>query len=684
MRARGALLPALALGLVTAAHAADEPREAVSPQQAERIETSSLGQAVQGQEGLTIQTMCTNCNEANLELAGLGDAHINVEMDGFRLFGGLPRIYAFSIFPPAAIEKVGVRSGPGLAAGSYEAIGGTIELTSRRPRTRPDLLATAESGSYGWQKLGLLADGAVGFLSGRIAASWSEVEGIDADGDGHDETGATEQMTGLFDVRLDAGRGGAFLLGATRIEDDQIDGKGQVEFDPITREPSGWLPEDTFVEWTEYRFGYDLQLPGKQLVELRLTRYERDQRIAAPQILSSEPKVERYRILEENTYGTLRWRMPVGLRWTVSAGWGIEDDDSTVSGETLPAYLPTLTETVRGEGGFVQLEADVTPDLSLTLGGRYDRFEVDSDPPSTAPPLNEYGAQPFESGSEWSPRASLSWKPVAAFQLRASFGHGYTPARPVFNEICCGQTPERNTDLRPERSRSAALDFTFQPSPAWKWNLYLHHTDFDDYIVKMVAGSVDLKQKLMQGNLAGATMRGASAFLSWKGPAGVSLSGSYTWLNARNDSDTITLFPRVWQPLDVVYPVTLPLERIPYLAQRRGTLSVAWAPPRGRLSLGAAAQYTGSMLIQHYDNVPLSAFPPTLPPGGLREDYLETPGFWLLNLNAAVDLGKHVRLALVLDNVFDEVQDDLDDPSTDYNWGLIRGRYTAAALSYRF
>ena len=625
---------------------------------------SSVTQAIQGQDGVTVQTMCTNCNEANIELGGLGDEHVNVNIDGFRLFGGLPRIYALAILPSPAISNIDVSSGPGYAEHYYEAIGGTIDLTTHKPVSRPSIQAVLETGSYGWGKTSLFGDWKLGILSGRIAGTKSQSNAIDANDDGFVETGKVNQWTGSINLQMQFRRLGNFSFGATRIRDEQIDGHGRLEKEQFTGIPIGYLKEDTRVDWLDYRFGYDILLPKGHVIQLRALKYNREQRIKAPTNWSFEPKEERYFIEEENTYGDIKWLGPIGSRWILSAGFNNEDDVNAVSGVSMPVYLPVLEESVKGWGAFSQASVDILPELVLIFGTRYDSFDI--------------------FGEEWSPRSSVIWKPIRSFTITTSFGYGFRPPRPVFSEICCGQSPEKNENVKPERSKSMSIDFTYQPVPAWKFTTYLHRSNFDDYIIKMVAGSVDLHQKLMQGNIEDATIQGFDTSLSWKWSKGLSVSGSFSWVDAHNNNETITLLPNVWAPFEFIWPVTLPLTDIPYIAEKGGQVSLRYAPPNGIYSLSIMAQYTGSMLIQHYFDVPFSVFPPVVPPGGLYEDYVSTPDFWIVNLAGSIRIKKHIEWRFGVDNITDYVQKDLGDFTRDYNWGPIRGRYLYTAISYNY
>jgi outer membrane receptor protein involved in Fe transport len=57
-----------------------------------------------------------------------------------------------------------------------------------------------------------------------------------------------------------------------------------------------------------------------------------------------------------------------------------------------------------------------------------------------------------------------------------------------------------------------------------------------------------------------------------------------------------------------------------------------------------------------------------------------TPEFWLLNLTSEIPLSRRVSLLATVNNLTNEIQNDLSDPTTDYNWGPLAGRSWRAGL----
>jgi len=96
--------------------------------------------------------------------------------------------------------------------------------------------------------------------------------------------------------------------------------------------------------------------------------------------------------------------------------------------------------------------------------------------------------------------------------------------------------------------------------------------------------------------------------------------------------------------------------------------------------LTAGASYTGEMLIQHYGDEP---YDPLVNENALLPDMIYTDDFWMVNLAFDLPLVDQLTLSGGLDNLTDEIQTDLGDPRTDYNWGPLAGRTWRLTLTYR-
>jgi len=89
------------------------PSSEAADEQPEERSATNLTQTLAADSGVSIQTLCTNCNNADLSLGGLDDDLLAVTCDGVPVLGGLAQIYLLSVMPVTAIDNVAVKRGAG-------------------------------------------------------------------------------------------------------------------------------------------------------------------------------------------------------------------------------------------------------------------------------------------------------------------------------------------------------------------------------------------------------------------------------------------------------------------------------------------------------------------------------------------------------------------------------------------
>jgi outer membrane receptor protein involved in Fe transport len=118
------------------------------------------------------------------------------------------------------------------------------------------------------------------------------------------------------------------------------------------------------------------------------------------------------------------------------------------------------------------------------------------------------------------------------------------------------------------------------------------------------------------------------------------------------------------------------IDQIPFHPRDQGSVFIGWNDARTGFSTSAQALYTGSMYVQFFD------FRKGLYDGRVRDSWDETRAFWVFNFTIQKRIQRYLSLFGGVDNITDTVQDWLDDPQYEYNWGPLRGRYFYAGISF--
>ncbi len=224
-RSHNTLFLALALALPLGASAADDPSAAAEPNDAQRLDTvqvrgvkqrleqagrladtieqtevitaddlqrrqaGSLAQAVDNTPGIRVQNECSMCGIKRVMINGLKGEHTTILVDGVPMHSTVSSYYGIDAITSAAIESIEVARGPGAALATPEAIGGAINIISKRATRYGALidLAAGESGYVRSSAVGTLLS-EDGRAEGVFAAQYDDIDRFDGDDNGVSES----------------------------------------------------------------------------------------------------------------------------------------------------------------------------------------------------------------------------------------------------------------------------------------------------------------------------------------------------------------------------------------------------------------------------------------------------------------------------------------------------------------
>jgi outer membrane receptor protein involved in Fe transport len=346
-------------------------------------------------------------------------------------------------------------------------------------------------------------------------------------------------------------------------------------------------------------------------------------------------------------------------------------------------------ERVEESGVWAEWEFAAAGKLDVAFGLRYVDYTYEdnlaeyrqvqaiSSPESFA----EWKALSLPQGSRLLPRASVSYKPSRAWRWRASAGAGYRVPDPTFDEVCCGRQFRGNRGVEAEKSWSAGFEGTYQPAPAMTVSGSVFWTDFEDQTVKVVSQATQnlptyQNVSFPETRLASLDLQARARLASW-----LSVKAATTWIDAEQRSPADEVPAYIDPGIQVPVFQRLVFEEIPYVSERTASfgLEARWQPVG--LVVNLDTQYQGPMYIQDFEEIELTTLPPEN--SRLETGLRETPGFWVFNARLSKRLLKGLDVFVGVDNIGDYVQEDLVDPTTDYTWGPLRGRYVYGGLSYR-
>src|SRR5690606_12784279 len=95
------------------------------------------------------QINCNVCNTGDIHINGLEGPYTMVLIDGMPVVSGLATVYGLSGIPQALIDRVEIVKGPASTLYGSEAVGGLINIITKKPSSTPVLSVDTFGTSWG-------------------------------------------------------------------------------------------------------------------------------------------------------------------------------------------------------------------------------------------------------------------------------------------------------------------------------------------------------------------------------------------------------------------------------------------------------------------------------------------------------------------------------------------------------
>ena len=388
-----------------------------------------IGMMLNETGGLRVQTTSPSLGGASVRIQGMRGRYTRFLSDGLPLFGSQPGGLGLLQIPPMDLGQVEVIKGVASALYGAGALGGVVNLVSRRPGDEPDREFLVNQSTRG------ATDGVL-WLSAPLSDSW----GVTFLGGGHwqDQTDVDEdRWTDLAHYaravarpRLfwDDGQGQSFFVTVgTTIENRT----GGTQPDAVL--PATGVPHPEGLETRRFDVGMLWQmLPAERYVlttRATVSRQWHDHRFGE--------------VFERDRHSTYFGEVTVrgsheGHTWV--GGVAVEQDRYD------PSDLPRFGYTFTTPGIFIQDDIDIRPWLALSMSGRLDHH-------------SEYG-------TFFSPRVSALFR-SGDWSTRMSAGSGFFGPSPLTEETEAAGLTRLTVEgpLRAEQGRSLSIDLTRTQGP---------------------------------------------------------------------------------------------------------------------------------------------------------------------------------------------------------------------------
>lgn len=467
--------------------------------------------AIRGTPGLNLQGIGTG-GRKTISLRGMESKHTLILVDGKRIPStndviGPNTDYQYDWIPLEQVERIEVVRGPMSALYGADALGGVINIITRKPGK--DLTGEARltsrttdggQGGDGHDVSLNLSGGARNNLQLEISGQQSRRSAVDSK-----LTPNTSAIEGRENQQLNLGVNWQPAEGHN-IKLEHNTGNEKRWYDTVTRTSA------------PYQSSYDIDRQQTSLgwegrvgnTKSKLRAYQSDIDIhnrATNGVAPTDPQKLQEQVVEGNT------AFAIGEKQFITVGAEHRTE------KLIHPKLPNGQDEASVKSVFAQDEIELTERTHLTLGARRDDHDT--------------------FGGETSPRASIVWDASEQLTLKASYGHGFRA--PTLKQVAPGYSfpagifiIKSNPDLQPETSNAVELGANYSTG-----KLELNAAVFDNKVKNLIDTRFNRNlpsgiQEWIYDNIDEAKMRGAELSSKLEVTENLRLTGNYQYLDARD------------------------------------------------------------------------------------------------------------------------------------------------------
>lgn len=580
------------------------PVEVFSPTFFKKNPTPNLFDALEIVNGVKPQLNCNVCNTGDIHINGMEGPYTMILIDGMPIVSGLATVYGLSGIPNSIVERIEVVKGPASSLYGSEAMGGVINVITKKPKRVP-LLSVDVMGTT-WQEYttdiaGKFDLGAVQNMIGINHYNYNVP--IDKNNDGFTDLTLQKRLSVFDKLSVDRKDDRVASLAGRYVTEDRWG--GQTNWTKDYRGTDSIYGESIYTNRWEVIGMY--QLPMKERVFAQVSYNWHNQN----SYYGNVPYIANQQV----AFGQVYWDKSIGKRHSLLLGSSYrytQYDDNTPATEFVNSDGVTVTQPAQTPlpGGYIQDEWTLNKKHKLLLGYRYDYDK--------------------NHGHIHSPRFAYKWSLNERNTLRTSFGTGYRVVN-LFTEDHAALTGAREViiaeALNPERSYNSNLNYVLK-LPTNAVYIGFDATAFYSYFTNKIVADFDSNpNEIIYDNLDGyAVSQGVSVNTDFAFNVPFKLSTGVTYMDVYQQEDNGTGTTEKVQQL--------------YAPKWSGNFIASYTFTKSMLTIDLTAKWNGPMRL------------PILP-NDYRPEY--SPWYAIANVQVTKKINRRLELYGGVKNLFNFV-----------------------------
>lgn len=438
----------------------------------------SVFESLQNVNGVRPQLNCNVCNTGDIHINGLEGPYTMVLIDGMPIVSGLSTVYGLTGIPQSLIERVEIVKGPASSLYGSEAVGGLINIITKKISRAPLLVSDVFSSDWGEVNYDL----GVKFDFGEKVQSllginyFNYQNPIDNNNDGFTDLTLQHRFSVFNKLNVKRKDNRLFSIAGRYVYEDRWG--GAMNWEKKYRGGEEVYGESIYTNRWETFGSY--QLPLKEMVKFQFSANgHRQNSVYGSTIYHAEQFIGFGQLTWNKVMGNSDLLLGAAYRYTL-----FDDNTPATSGTKHP-------EVIHLPGLFAQNEITINEQNKLLLGLRYDYNSIH--------------------GNIFTPRINYKWNSSNQQNIfRVSAGNGYRVAN-VFTEDHAALTGARSVEfegeLSPETSWNINVNFVKKSYASKGFFLGIDTSVFYTYFSNRILPDYETDpDKIIYGNLDGSSV----------------------------------------------------------------------------------------------------------------------------------------------------------------------------------